>query len=306
MQRTPPYTICLYPDDQKEFISVDVREAGQWRECKLLPQAVREGIRMQVSRQLSAKHAKQVMQDFFLAADPFVSTNGVVVDVGANIGTCTFELGALGHHVYAFEAVAANVQLMEATKRANQFRGTVTVQHGLVSNVSRSHVRISTKLDAHNMGSQIVRSTPADGSTGRSDQPALPAWMLDDIVHEHVNMLKMDCQGCEYNAIFGAEKLFTEHGVDIVFMEVSTTMLRELTGIHDAATLVMLKLVDYGMTLWVGPEFSVPASLATHEDVTKYMAQKLSTGDFEDNLWAVQNSVDMPSFLGAAPFNRQL
>lgn len=48
MQRQPPYTICIYPNDQQEFISKDVREQGQWRECKLLPMAVREGIKLQI------------------------------------------------------------------------------------------------------------------------------------------------------------------------------------------------------------------------------------------------------------------
>lgn len=149
------------------------------------------------------------------------------------------------------------------------------------------------------MGSQIVRaeSAPASEFSGRSQQPAIPAWTLDDRVHEHVNLLKMDCQGCEYNALMGAEKLFTEHGVDIVFMEVGTRMLREVTGIQDAGTQVMLKLINYGMTLWVGPEHSVPKILATREEVLSYMAQKLTTGDFEENVWAVQNSSELPSFL---------
>lgn len=153
----------------------------------------------------------------------------------------------------------------------------------------------------HNMGSQIVHAESApigtSGHSGRSQQPAIPAWTLDDMVHEHVNLLKMDCQGCEYNALMGAEKLFTEHGVDILFMEVSTRMLREVTGIQDAGLQVMLRLLKYGMTLWAGPEHSVPESLATSEEVQTYMAQKLMAGDFEDNLWAVQNSSELPSFL---------
>ena len=74
-------------------------------------------------------------------------------------------------------------------------------------------------------------------------------------------------------------------------------MLREVTGIQDAGTQLMLKLIDYGMTLWVGPEHSVPKSLATRQEVLTYMAQKLTTGDFEDNVWAVQNSSELPSFL---------
>lgn len=148
MQRQPPYTICIYPDDQQEFISKDVREAGQWRECKLLPNAVREGIKLQIESKLTTKQPPpQVAQDFFLAADPFISTNGVVVDVGANIGTCTFELSALGHHVYAFEAVTANIQLMRATQQANRFKGSIYVQHGFVTNTSQSSVRISATLD---------------------------------------------------------------------------------------------------------------------------------------------------------------
>lgn len=149
------------------------------------------------------------------------------------------------------------------------------------------------------MGSQIVRgeSGPASESSGTPQQPAIPAWTLDDRVHEPLNLLKMDCQGCEYNALMGAEKLFTQHCVDIVFMEVITQMLREVTGIQDAGTQVMLRLIEYGMTLWLGPEYSVPQRLATREEVLTYMVQRLMTGDFEDNVWAVQSSSELPSFL---------
>ena len=148
MQRQPPYTVCIYPNDQQEFISNMVRAEGQWHECKLLPMAVREGIKMQIESRLSSRQPEpQVTHDFFVAADPFISTNGVVVDVGANIGTCTFELSALGHHVYAFEAVTANIQLMRATQQANRFKGSVYVQHGFVTNASQGSVRISANLD---------------------------------------------------------------------------------------------------------------------------------------------------------------
>ena len=56
MQRQPPYIICIYPDDQGEMISQEVRESGQWRECSLLPRAVREGIEMLVSTSYNTHH----------------------------------------------------------------------------------------------------------------------------------------------------------------------------------------------------------------------------------------------------------
>ena len=98
---------------------------------------------------MSAKHAPEVMHNFFLAADPYLSQNGVVVDVGANIGTCTSEVAALGHYVYAFEAVTANIQLIKATRHANHFKGTVNVLHGFVTTSSQSQVRISATLDRY-------------------------------------------------------------------------------------------------------------------------------------------------------------
>ena len=59
----------------------------------------------------------------------------------------------------------------------------------------------------------------------------------------------------------------------------------------------MLKLIDYGMILWISPE----TSLLTHGDVQNYMTQRLATGDFEENLWAVRNSTARPSFLAPDP-----
>ena len=110
---------------------------------------------MQIASRLSAKHAPEVMHDFFLAADPYLSQNGAVVDVGANIGTCTFELAALGHDVYAIEAVTANIQLMKATRHANHFKGTVNILHGFVTNSSQSQVRISATLDRYRSCSNV-------------------------------------------------------------------------------------------------------------------------------------------------------
>jgi FkbM family methyltransferase len=292
MDREPSYSICLHPNG--ELISEAIRADGQWSDCKHFPAAVKQSIRIQIQRSLLAATDSETMEEFLNVSDPFLT--GVVVDVGANIGSCAFELANLGHEIFDFEAVTANVQLLEATRTLNDFKGRVHILHGLVTNTSQNSVHLSTSLNRGNMGSQIVRSAPGDPTHKNPREGETPAWKLDDIIKQRVDFMKLDCQGCEYNAVFGAEKLFSQYGVGLLHMELAPLSLRQVSGMDSAATDLLLKLVDHGLTLWAGNSPSV-TELATHADVLEYMAADRWAGDVEENLWAAKKGAQLPSLL---------
>ena len=72
----------------------------------------------------------QTVQEFLHAAEPYLM--GVVANVGANIGSCAFELASLGHVIHALEAIFANAQLLEATKHLNDIESRVHILHGFI------------------------------------------------------------------------------------------------------------------------------------------------------------------------------
>lgn len=269
----PPYTMCLHPAG--ELISDSIRAHGQWNDCQHYPAMALHGIWSDISRKVKASFSHGVDEKFISALGPFLG--GVVLDVGANIGSCAFKLASLGHQVFAFEPVTSNVQLMKATKKANDLKGNVHIFHGLISSDSREDVSVMANTDSHNMGAQIVR--PGDASTA-ADGPAnfhmsIPAIKLDDVIHGHVHFMKMDCQGCEYNAIFGAENLFKQHGVDVLYFEYGPWYLQQVTDKAEAHQEILLKLIDYGMTLWWRGANHVPGQnfnrMISHADVLKFI-----------------------------------
>jgi FkbM family methyltransferase len=252
VQAEPSYSLCLHP--RGEHVSDTIRGAGQWADCVPFPGVMREAMWAGIANKSGQAMQPQTLHALAEAAAPFLAE--VYVDVGANLGSCAFLMASLGHQVHAFEPVAANVQLLEATLAVNEFQGSMKVYHGLVSDVERDVVRVASRLDRGNMGAQFLIRLQARGQhaaakaalqQGGSTHMSLPAWRLDEVISGHVSFLKLDCQGCELAAVAGAEGLFRRQGVDVVHLELSPFHLRMVTGDHDSPQKLLLKLLDLGM-----------------------------------------------------------
>ena len=152
-----------------------------------------------------------------------------MVDVGANIGSCAFDLAQLGHRVYAFEFQRDNYERMRSTKKLNDFKGGIDIFNVLVSSESKPHITVASDINSKNMGAQGAREV-SRSLLGVKQQVSLSAMRLDDAVNRHVNFMKLDCQGCEYAALLGAENIFQEHGVDLLYMEFSPPSMASASG----------------------------------------------------------------------------
>lgn len=139
--------------------------------------------------------------------------DGLVVDVGANVGMASFAAAVMGFRVLAFEPVLENLQklcegvyfnrvadlvtLFEAA--ASDRLGNITV-HKLVGRLDNSAVSATGAKLAFKSNEEIafqVRTVPLD--------EVIPA-------SERVLLLKIDVQGWEYHVLKGASKLLSRKG----------------------------------------------------------------------------------------------
>lgn len=151
----------------------------------------------------------------------------VIFDVGANVGSMTLMLAQYFPEstIYAFEPVTEYFELGRQNTRDLQhvhwFNGAVTMQHRYADDLCR-------KSRTRTVGLQLLRALPeggpgwgggslvlpADNPAGRpisalkgyerSDQ-AVPAYELDEFLEQRgikeIDVLKMDCEGCEHHVL---------------------------------------------------------------------------------------------------------
>ena len=293
----PMYTICLHPPG--ELISDFVRQSGHWMDCVEYATITTEAILLDIKRSIEMEGNARKLQ--WLAANSILSPylSGIVVDVGANIGTCAFDLAQLGHRIYAFEFQKHNWELMKSTMRLNDFKGQVDIFNVVVSNETKTRVTVATDINSGNMGRQGATELSRN-LLGVSQHVTLPAVRLDDVVGMHVNFMKLDCQGCEYLALLGAEKIFEDHGVDLVYLEFSPPSMAKSSSNPRAAEDTLHMLLKYGMDIWVrnhkyvrGKGMTVLHSTA---DVDRFMndAPFNEMPDGEMDMYAVQSGTAFP------------
>lgn len=132
----------------------------------------------------------------------------VFVDVGANIGYFS-ALAARRGRVYSFEAVWSNYARMELTKERNNFK-TWKMYHSAADAVSDQSVRLG-------MASRSVNS--GNFKIGRGGRERSITTRVDDHVHEHVDLMKIDVEGYEARVIMGSTTLICHYGVNAIIME---------------------------------------------------------------------------------------
>jgi FkbM family methyltransferase len=131
-----------------------------------------------------------------------VQPGDTVVDVGAQIGCYTVRTATRGARVYAFEPFPANFAALQRNIALNRL----------------ANVRAFPYAVGAESGPRTMFVPDDGGHTGRhslfpgrgSRTIAVSCLCLDDIVRQNdlqcVNVLKVDCQGSEYEILFGASE----------------------------------------------------------------------------------------------------
>jgi FkbM family methyltransferase len=123
-----------------------------------------------------------------------------VVDIGANIGYLTMLLASLvapSGHVVAVEPNPENIKLLEASRRVNGFDQVLVVQAAAGRKTGLLALNVS-------YSNGMTGELPADLNAVFASRP-VPCFALDAILpnDRHFDLLKIDTEGAELNALIG-------------------------------------------------------------------------------------------------------
>lgn len=136
------------------------------------------------------------------------SALNVVVDIGAHIGGTTILCAKLGAKVYAIEPDPENLALLLDNITLNGVEDNVLYREVAVGDKSETRLLRKNESNSGGFGFFAAIDTP---TSSIEVQTITLAEVLEGV--KHVDLLKMDCEGAEYDILFGAEEsLFDKIG----------------------------------------------------------------------------------------------
>lgn len=153
-----------------------------------------------------------------LLRDLRLPTGGLLVDVGANIGTVTVTLLREGvfRRAVAVEPIPGNCRRLRRNLRLNGLRQRARV---IQAALGRESATVTMTLSPNNHGDHRIRSAVSLNPDKMSESTwptiAVPCERLDDIVTERPDLVWMDVQGFDLRVLEGAPRLLST-GVPVV------------------------------------------------------------------------------------------
>jgi FkbM family methyltransferase len=163
------------------------------------PYAFRNGARLQIGR--GVDHVP-IIEIFLRQEYGEVDDGAVILDIGANIGTFSVYAGrsARAVTIYAYEPTAEFFALLQDNIRLNGLAGAVRCFNLAVAGETR--VR-QLALESRTLSFPTLLPSTSDRVTRTVDVQATSlADILDANALERVDLLKMDCEGAEYEILY--------------------------------------------------------------------------------------------------------
>jgi FkbM family methyltransferase len=198
-----------------------------------------------------------------------------VVDVGAHLGTYSLPAAAIAAQVLAVEASPANAALLELAGKRNSFTNLHVVQAAAAAREG------TVRFAGHGPYGHCALVGDLGDSKGGQSSLEVAAIALDDAIQahgwEHVDLVKLDIEGSEPEAIAGLERLLARDDAPPILIEANGHMLHQY-GYVPGDVLTALESygykchhIDPGSAKRVVP---VCASDVQPECVTDYIAFK--------------------------------
>lgn len=142
--------------------------------------------------------------------------HGIFVDIGANIGSCSFIFAEIGVKVYAFEPLPNNLFLFSLTVFTNhKFKEYITIFPYALGKQNTNQVITVYK---HNWGASSLYKNNGDY------EERISVKKLDDfekLIPNKVSMIKIDVENGEYNLLEGGKYFFQTHKSEYMYIETS-------------------------------------------------------------------------------------
>ena len=173
-------------------------------------------------------------------------TDGLIVDVGANIGMVTMYSAALGHRVIAFEPLEENYAMALASLSLNPgFKDRVRLYQRVAHWDSRPLTLArnpTVTAGVRNSGCATLDPSRLDGVEGEGGYTVLPL-TVDAAVgpSEVVQVLKIDVEGCACHVLRSAERLIA--AMRVLFLEME--LPRDVCGCDHVADMTWLMGLGY-------------------------------------------------------------
>lgn len=125
------------------------------------------------------------------------------VDVGSNIGSCSVHMASLGFPVVAVEPVTQHVNTIRGTIDLNpSFH--IELHHAGIAAQERS-AKVNFGHGSRNWGASEFHEV--NSTANETFEAELPLKTFDQLIHSRrISLVKIDCEGCEWDAIKGARK----------------------------------------------------------------------------------------------------
>jgi len=145
-----------------------------------------------------------------------LKTGDIVVDIGAHIGYYTLiasKIVSREGKVYAFEPDPKNFKLLKRNVEENQLHNVVLTNKAITSKTGQ----VKLYLNKENTGDHRIYDTKDD-----RDEILVDSTSLDDYfknIKRKIDVIKMDIQGAEYEAIMGGLGLLRKNPQIKIFCE---------------------------------------------------------------------------------------
>lgn len=152
----------------------------------------------------------------------FARDAAVVFDLGANIGIYSLFAADANPRatIHAFEPTADVFDIFCANIRKNRMTNIVANNVAVGARSGTVFLNQCTGSDKANEGMNFVSASPVNASA-----PPIPQVSLDDYCEqrdiERIDLLKMDIEGGEHDALRGAARLLSSQRIGSIFFELS-------------------------------------------------------------------------------------
>jgi FkbM family methyltransferase len=190
--------MCLRGSD--DIMSVIIHEQGKWPDCEHLLTMI----------------------------SPYTPDDGIIVDVGANIGTCMMRTGGQKFITHAFEPQSDNLRYFRSTlQRIKSLQQFVSLHTFAVGDKKKESV---IYRQANNGGNSVIGVVQPDEPKYYDEMAqnaeTIKISTLDDELWPNASTqpptilaMKMDIQGYEVNALHGAKRLLAAGAIKNIQLE---------------------------------------------------------------------------------------